>query len=90
MKAVANGFSAQSVTSMEIYMDNCMDKLVQHLDVAASEGQTIDLKKWISFFVIDVLGELAFSRPFGVLDTGDESQMPPIYEHVRPRSTLLF
>ncbi|KAH9827687.1 Isotrichodermin C-15 hydroxylase [Teratosphaeria destructans] len=81
-KAVSNGFSAQSVTLMEVYMDKCMDKLIARLDVAASEGQTIDLKKWISFFVMDVLGELAFSQSFGVLITGDEAQMPPIHDHV--------
>ncbi|KAF2768649.1 cytochrome P450, partial [Teratosphaeria nubilosa] len=83
-KAVSNGFSAQSVTMMEIYMDKCMDKLIARLDVAALERQSIDLKKWISFFVMDVLGELAFSPSFGVLTTGDEAQMTPIHDHALP------
>jgi benzoate 4-monooxygenase len=67
---------------MEIYMDNCMKKLMARLDLAAASGETIDLKQWISFFVLDVLGELAFSRPFGFLDTGDADSTPPIEQHV--------
>ncbi|KAK5999292.1 hypothetical protein QM012_005617 [Aureobasidium pullulans] len=81
-KAVANSFSAQSVASMEVYMDICMHKLIAKLDVFAEQRQAVDLKKWISFFLMDVLGELAFSRPFGVLEKGDEALMPPTYEHV--------
>lgn len=63
-------------------MDDCMDKLMTKLDMFAEQGQSVDLKKWISFFVMDVLGQLAFSKSFGGLETGDESMMPPIYEHV--------
>lgn len=74
---------------MEVYMDGCMNKLIARLDVFAEQGQTVDLKKWISFFVMDVLGELAFSRPFGVLETGEGAQMPPIHEHVSGFGTWL-
>ncbi|KAF2460199.1 cytochrome P450 [Lineolata rhizophorae] len=81
-KAVSNSFSAQSVASMEVHMDRCMEKLIRRLDSAAENGEAIDIKLWIAFFVMDVLGELAFSRPFGVLDSGDEYQMPPVREHV--------
>jgi len=67
---------------MEIFMDQCMEQLLRRLDKAAQDGEAIDLKTWIAFFVMDVLGELAFSKPFGVLDSGDVQQMPPIHGHV--------
>ena len=67
---------------MEPYIDACMLKLIARLDQAAEQGEAIDLGLWISFFVMDVLGELAFSRPFGVLESGDKDQMPPIRAHV--------
>lgn len=67
---------------MEPYIDGCMLKLIARLDQAAEQSETIDLKMWIAFFVVDVLGELAFSRPFGLLDSGNPDEMPPILEHV--------
>lgn len=79
---MANSFSAQSVNQMEVYIDRCMVKLINRLDLAARSGEEIDLKQWIAFLVLDVLGELAFSRPFGVLDSGDVRGMPPIEQHV--------
>ena len=42
----------------------------------------VDLKKWISYSVLDVLGELAFSKSLGVVNGREEEGMPPIQEHV--------
>lgn len=81
-KALSNGFSMQSVAQMEVFIDACLSKLIKRLDAAAESGEVIDLQRWISFFVMDVLGELAFSRSFGVLDSGDVKAMPPVKEHV--------
>ena len=64
-------------------MDDCLRKLLHRLDRAAETEEEIDLKEWIAFFVMDVLGELAFSGSFGVLESGDASLMPPVREHVR-------
>ncbi|KAH8587166.1 cytochrome P450 [Bisporella sp. PMI_857] len=81
-KAVAPSFSSQSVRSFEIFMDKCMLKLTQQLDEAAMQNKVVDLKQWIAFFVVDVLGELAFSRSFEMLEKGNQNEMPPIEEHV--------
>ncbi|PNS18959.1 Isotrichodermin C-15 hydroxylase [Sphaceloma murrayae] len=81
-KALSNGFSLQSVAQMEIYIDSCLSKLVTRLDKAAECNETIDLKTWVSFFVIDVLGELAFAESFNMLDKGREEALPPLREHV--------
>ena len=81
-KACSNGFSLQSVAGMEPFMDSCLRHLLHRLDKAAATGKEIDLKEWIAFFVMDVLGELAFSGSFGVLESGDATLMPPVREHV--------
>lgn len=68
---------------MEPFVDDCLKQLLTVLDAAAAAREVIDLKRWIAFFVMDVLGELAFSKTFGILQSGRESDMPPIREHVR-------
>lgn len=75
---------------MEPFIDGCLSQLIARLDKAAVNGEEIDLKRWIAFFVMDVLGELAFSASFGVLKDGDESLMPPVREHVGYESVILF
>lgn len=81
-KACSNSFSLQSVAMMEPFIDGCLSQLITRLDKAALNGEQVDLKQWIAFFVMDVLGELAFSASFGVLEDGDENLMPPVREHV--------
>lgn len=79
---VVHGFSAQALAGMEQYIDNCVVKLIGRLDGAAQRGEHIDLKNWISFCVLNILGELAFSRSFGILDSGDESLLPPVQKQI--------
>ena len=63
-------------------MDQCTLKLLDRLDKAALKGQAVDMKSCLAFLVTDVLGELSFSRPFGVLDSLNMEDMPPIERHV--------
>ncbi|KAF4547497.1 Cytochrome P450-like protein 33 [Elsinoe fawcettii] len=81
-KALSNGFSLQSVSQMEGYIDGCLSKLIARLDKAAENNEVVNLKHWVSFFVIDVLGELAFSKSFNMLEKGQEEALPPLREHV--------
>lgn len=74
---------------MEPYIDGCLTKLIARLDRAAADGETIDLKAWFSFFVIDVLGELAFSQSFNMLEKGQTDALPPLREHVSRRHSRL-
>lgn len=68
---------------METHIDACLSKLIARLDKAAETGETINLKAWVSYFVIDVLGELAFAESFDMLEKGQEEALPPLREHVR-------
>ncbi|GKZ44767.1 hypothetical protein AbraIFM66951_007054 [Aspergillus brasiliensis] len=56
---------------------NVFDKIKEH----SSHDRAFDLKKALHYYVIDVLGELAFSQSFGVQETDDETRVPPVIEH---------
>ena len=54
-RAVANSFSAQNIAAMEVYIDKVMVDLIARLDEKKAKGEVVNLKKWISYFVLDVL-----------------------------------
>lgn len=46
-----------------------------------STGEVFNLKKLLHYYMIDVIGELAFSQSFGVQEADDELLVPPVIEH---------
>lgn len=66
---------------MEEYLDKNIATLRDKLARYEKIGQPFDLKKVLHYYVIDVLGELAFSHSFGVQIGDDESKVPPVVEH---------
>ncbi|KAF5227131.1 hypothetical protein FANTH_14857 [Fusarium anthophilum] len=81
-RQMAHAFSMQSIQGMEHFIDNHMLKLRRSLDLSADSGEIFDLKKLISFYILDVLGDLAFSRSFDSLTEQDLSKLPPINDHI--------
>lgn len=49
---------------MSIYTDQLMEKL------AESDGTALDMAKWFNFYSFDVMGDLAFGKPFDMLKDG--------------------
>ncbi|KAH7405628.1 cytochrome P450 [Phaeosphaeria sp. MPI-PUGE-AT-0046c] len=78
---MSHSFSIASVKNMEQYLDANVKILKEKLGGYCDRGEIFDLKKVIHFYVIDVLGELAFGQPFGIQESGDESLVPPVVEH---------
>jgi hypothetical protein len=66
---------------MEQYLDQNIKILKDKIGRYAETGETLDLKKAFHYYVIDTLGELAFSQSFGVQVADDESLVPPVKEH---------
>jgi cytochrome P450 len=66
---------------MEQYLDYNLAILQQKIDQYARTDTSFDLKKLLHYYTIDVLGELAFSQPFGIQETDDEALIPPVVEH---------
>lgn len=74
-------FSITYVKELEQFLDINIALLKQKITAYASSGQAFDLKKLLQYYVVDVLGELAFSQSFGIQEADDESLVPPVAEH---------
>jgi hypothetical protein len=59
---MSHSFSAAYVRELEGFFDTHMAVLVRKIAHYASTGQEFDLKKALHYYVIDVLGEVAFSQ----------------------------
>lgn len=78
---MSHSFSSSYVKEIEGYLDlniKISEDKISHL---AEKNEAFDLKKLLDFYIVDVLGELAFSQSFGVMPEGDESCMPPVKEN---------
>lgn len=78
---MSHSFSMGYIKEMEQYLDANIKILRQKIAAYASKNEIFDLKKALHFYVIDVLGELAFSQTFEVQASGDETRVPPVVEH---------
>ena len=74
-------FSTSYVKEMETYLDSNIAILKRRLTALSASGEAFDLKKVLHYYVIDTLGELAFSQSFGVQVADDENLVPPVVEH---------
>lgn len=78
---MSNSFSIANVKKMEQYLDDNIKILKRKLSGYSDRGEVFNLKKLLHFYVVDVLGELAFSQSFGLQEADDESLVPPVAEH---------
>ncbi|KAH7247760.1 cytochrome P450 [Fusarium solani] len=81
-RQMAHAFSLQSIKEMEQYIDEHLVQFRRNLDEYSKTGQVFDLKELIAFFVLDVLGDLAFRCQFNSQVDQDASKLPPINDHI--------
>ncbi|KAF5255579.1 hypothetical protein FOXYS1_14000, partial [Fusarium oxysporum] len=81
-RQMAHAFSLQSIKSMEKHIDRHLLQFRRNLDHYSNTGEMFDLKELIAFFVLDVLGDLAFRRSFNSQVEQDVSKLPPINDHI--------
>ncbi|KAI0182276.1 cytochrome p450 benzoate 4-monooxygenase [Xylaria flabelliformis] len=79
-KLITNAFSPGAVHDFEPYMAVNLERWVAQLDrIAASPGKDgyakLDIRPWCTFLAFDIIGDLAFGAPFGMVERGrDEVQ----------------
>lgn len=78
---MSHSFSISYVKEMETFLDQNIQILTSKIAGLCDRNEAFDLKKFLHYYTIDVLGELAFSQSFGVQKTDDESLVPPVKEH---------
>ncbi|KAF1808638.1 benzoate para-hydroxylase [Eremomyces bilateralis CBS 781.70] len=76
-KTVSHTFSAKSVGQFEQYMHQNLELFVQRLDTMANHapigGYTdLDALHWFNYLAFDIIGDLAFGAPFGMLEKGKD------------------
>ncbi|EKG18598.1 Cytochrome P450 [Macrophomina phaseolina MS6] len=71
-KRVAGAYSMSSILTMEKLLHERVDTLCARFAEIAREGTVIDLYDWASFLAFDVVGTVAFGKPFGFLDKGKD------------------
>ncbi|KAJ5825696.1 hypothetical protein N7474_002834 [Penicillium riverlandense] len=78
---MSHSFSISYVKEMEVHFDANVKILRDKISSYAEKQEVFDLKKALQYYVIDTLGELAFSQTFGIQATDDETRVPPVIEH---------
>lgn len=91
-KIVSNTFSAKSIGQFEPYIHDNLNLFVSQWDKlvaepASSDGSArIDCLQWFNYLAFDIIGDLAFGSPFGMLQAGadvaevrDSPDSPPIF-----------
>jgi cytochrome P450 len=67
---------------MEPIIDGQMSILIDHIKGYAKTGEIFDMKNLISYFVLDVLGDVAFDRSFNAQIAGHADEIPAINDHI--------
>ncbi|KAK8141682.1 hypothetical protein G3M48_010057, partial [Beauveria asiatica] len=95
-KLVSHTFSPKSVGQFEPYIKSCLelfvrqfDKMIDESDKRDQDGKKeahLDCLPWFNYLAFDIIGDLAFGAPFGMLATGidltevrESPTSPPIY-----------
>ncbi|KAL1860965.1 hypothetical protein Plec18167_003752 [Paecilomyces lecythidis] len=81
-RQLSNGFSQASIEKLQPLINRQMGILIDKLNAFAKSGTVFDLKDTISLYVLDILGEVAFSRPFNAQVRGEAEQIPAINDHI--------
>ncbi|KAJ0420507.1 cytochrome P450 [Aspergillus carlsbadensis] len=81
-RQLSHGFSQASITKLEPLIEGQMKILIDKLQMYAKTGETFDLKHTLSLYVLDILGEVAFSKPFGAQAKGHAEELHAINDHL--------
>ena len=85
-KIIAHAFSPRSVAEFEPHMTANLERWVKQLDLIAAKAPTkekygeFNAMPWFSYIAFDIIGDLAFGSPFGMVNKGKdeaESQLVP-------------
>ncbi|KAH7106148.1 benzoate 4-monooxygenase [Auriculariales sp. MPI-PUGE-AT-0066] len=70
-KIISHTFSQKSISQFEPYIHHNLEMFVKQWDGIVARGAgTIDCLKWFNYLAFDIIGDLAFGEPFGMLRSG--------------------
>jgi len=75
-KTIAHTFSTKSISHFEEYMNSNLSMFVNRWDgfseLAHGGFWKLDSLHWFNFLAFDIIGDLAFGQPFGMLENGKD------------------
>jgi hypothetical protein len=71
-RKVGGAYTMTSILTMENQIDQMLQQFEDRLDEEAASGSVFDLSKWVNYFTIDIISDLAFGEAFGCLKTGGD------------------
>lgn len=75
-KTISHTFSAKSIGQFEQFMHHNLEELRAQWDKLAASANgdyaTMDALNWFNYLAFDIIGDLAFGAPFGMLKTGKD------------------
>ena len=70
-RLLAHAFSEKSLKVQEVYLHNYVEFFMSRLHQKVAEGNdVVNMVEWFNFMTFDVIGDLAFGEPFGLLKQG--------------------
>ncbi|KAI9838603.1 MAG: hypothetical protein M1819_004917 [Sarea resinae] len=75
-KIVSHTFSVKSIGQFEQYMHHNLEELVRQWDKLSTSANgayvPMDALHWFNYLAFDIIGDLAFGAPFGMLSRGED------------------
>ncbi|KAK4977454.1 hypothetical protein LTR66_010697, partial [Elasticomyces elasticus] len=75
-KTISHTFSAKSIGQFEQYMHGNLEMLVKQWDRMSGNAHggyaKMDALHWFNYLAFDIIGDLAFGAPFGMLEKGQD------------------
>ncbi|KAI0171502.1 averantin oxidoreductase [Pestalotiopsis sp. NC0098] len=69
-RTLSHAFSQKALLEQESIIRGYVDLLVAKLTPFANSGQPVNMCDWFNFTTFDIIGDMAFGRPFGCLREG--------------------
>ncbi|KAF2736252.1 cytochrome P450 monooxygenase [Polyplosphaeria fusca] len=79
-RMVAHSYSSASLYGFESIIDATLDKFFAKIQPFADAGTPFDIYFWYELFTMDLMGELALGKSFGVLDEGRATRYGTLVE----------
>ncbi|KAL5356335.1 cytochrome P450 monooxygenase [Aspergillus floccosus] len=87
----SHGFSERAMRAQESVIAGYIDMLIERLHEKGGGGvQAVDMTAWYNFTTFDIIGDLAFGRPFGCLEKSEYHPFIPLLLKSSRMGSVLF
>ncbi|KXJ85092.1 cytochrome P450 [Microdochium bolleyi] len=69
-RVLAHAFSEKALRGQEDIMKGYIDLFIRRIGEKAAANEAINIVLWYNFTTFDLIGDLAFGKPFGMLERG--------------------